>query len=129
MALPTDANVELVLCDAARAKPDGKIDIAGYFPIPEVKLDPSAPLPAAINMTFLFVVKDGEGQFRGVFRILDPLGTELHRHDIREFSKQTGLPHLIILAISRIPIVNAGNFCALLELEGQEYRRSVRIFQ
>lgn len=129
MALPTDANVELILCDTARAKPDGKLDITGYFPIPEVKLDPDTPLPVAINMTFLFVVKDGEGQFRGTFRILDPLGAELHRQEIREFAKQPGMPHLIMLTINQIPVVKSGNFGVLLEIEGQEYRRPMRIFQ
>jgi len=129
MALPTDANIELVLCDSARAKPDGKLDITGYYPFPSVKLDPSAPLPAAINLTFLFVIKDGDGQFRGRFRILDPHGGELHRYEIREFTKQPGLPHLVILTVNRIPIVSSGDFCALLEIEGQEYRRMVQIFQ
>lgn len=129
MALPTDANVELILCDAARVKPDGKMDIAGYFPIPEVRLDPGTPLPVAFNMTFVFVLKDGDGLFRGLFRILDPLGEELHRHEVREISKQAGLPHMIILAISQIPVVNLGDFSTLLEIEGLEYRRSVRILQ
>ena len=34
MALPTDANVDLLFCDAVRQSADGKLDIAGYFPIP-----------------------------------------------------------------------------------------------
>jgi hypothetical protein len=129
MALPSDPNVELMMCDAARMKPDGKLDIAGYFPIPEVKLDPNTPLPGAINMTFIFVVRDGDGIFRAAFRLLDPLGAELHRQEIREFTKTPGQPHLIILAINRIPIVKSGDFCALLEIAGQEYRRAVHIFQ
>jgi hypothetical protein len=129
MALPTDANVDLLICDAVRQTPDGKLDLAGYFPIPEVKLDPGTPLPAVVNLTFVFVLKDGDGQFRARFRILDPLGAELHRYDVKEFSKPVGHPHLLLLQINRIPIARSGNYAVLLEIAGQEYRRSVRIYQ
>ena len=129
MALPTDANIDLLICDAVRQTAEGKLDLAGYFPIPEVKIDAGAPLPVVVNLSFVFVLKDGEGQFRAVFRILDPLGAELHRYDIKEFQKPAGQPHLILLQINRIPIVRSGNYSILLEIEGQEYRRSVRIFQ
>ena len=129
MPLPTDANIDFLLCDAVRQNRDGKLDIAGYFPVPEVKLDPGAPLPAAINLTFVFVIKDGEGRFRGTFRIFDPLGKELHLQDLKEVVKPAGQPHLMMLAVTLIPIVNSGNFTISLELDGQRFDRSVRIFQ
>lgn len=129
MVLPTDANVELVLCDTVRRTPDGKLDIAGYFPIHQVKLDPSVPLPVAINMTFVFVVKDGEGRFKGVFRLDDPLDHELHRSDLDEFTKTAAAPHVIMLQINRIPIERSGNFSVVLEIGGREFRRPMRIFQ
>jgi hypothetical protein len=129
MALPTDANVDLLICDAVRQTPDGKLDLAGYFPIPEVKLDSSAPLPAVVNLTFVFVLKDGDGQFRATFRLLDTLGAELHRYDVKEFTKPAGQAHLILLQINRIPIARSGSYSILLEIEGQEYLRPVRIYQ
>jgi hypothetical protein len=129
MPLPTDANVDLLICDAVRQNPDGKLDLAGYFPVHEVKLDAAAPLPAAVNLTFVFVLKDGEGRFGAAFRLLDPLEAELHRVDIAEFIKPDGRAHLIMLQINRIPVVRAGSFTVLLEIEGQEYRRPVRIYQ
>lgn len=129
MPLPTDANIDLLICDAVRQNPDGKLDIAGYFPMPEVKLDSSAPLPVAVNLTFVFVLRDGEGRFRAIFRILDPLDAELHRVEIAEFNKPEGRAHLIMLQINRIPVVHAGNFTILLEIDGQQYRRPVRIYQ
>ena len=129
MALPTDANIDLLICDAVRQTPDGKLDLAGYFPIPEVKLDSGVPLPAAVNLTFVYVLRDGDGQFRATFRILDPLGKELHRYDIKEFTKPHGQPHLILLQINRIPVAHSGNYAVLLEIAGQEYRRPVRIYQ
>jgi len=129
MALPTDANVDLLLCDAARQEPDGKLSLAGYFPIPEVRLDPNTPQPVAVNLCFVYVLKDGDGQFRATFRIVDPLGRELHNYEIPEFRKAAGQAHLMILAVERIPIANSGNFGVVLEINGQPYRRSVRIFR
>ena len=129
MALPTDAGIDFLICDAVRQSADGKLDIAGYFPVPEVRLDPAAALPAAVNLTFVFVLKDGDGQFRGAFRILDPLGAELHRYDIAEFAKTADKAHLMMLQVNRIPVARAGSFSVLLELNGETYRRPVRIYQ
>jgi hypothetical protein len=129
MALPTDANIDFIICDAVRQSPDGKLDIAGYFPVLEVKLDGSAPLPAAINLTFIFIVKDGDGRFRGTFQIFDPLGKELHLQNLDPFTKQPGNIHLIMMQVTRIPVFKGGNFVMVLKIDGQEYRRSVRIFQ
>lgn len=129
MALPTDANIDFILCDMVRRNAEGKLDIAGYFPLHEVKLDASVPLPAACNLTFVFVVKDGDGRFHGSFRLLDPLGAELHRVPVEEFSKEARFPHMIMLQLNRIPVARAGSFTVVLEIDGQEFRRPVRIFQ
>jgi hypothetical protein len=129
MALPTDANIDLLLCDAVRRTPDGKLDIAGFFPVHEVKLDSNVPLPVAINITFVLVIKDGEGRFKGVFRLEDPLNRELHRQELEEFAKAATAPHVVMLQINRIPVERSGNFTVVLEIGGREYRRPVRIFQ
>jgi hypothetical protein len=129
MALPTDANIDLLLCDGVRPNPDGKLDIAGFYPIAEVKLDPTASLPATINLTFLFVLKDGDGQFSPVVRIVDPLGKELHKFDVPEFRKPPGVAHVMMLPVGLIPIARSGNYVVSLEIGGQHYRRTVRIFQ
>jgi uncharacterized protein DUF6941 len=129
MALPTDANIDLLICDAVRQTPDGKLDIAGYFPIPEVKLDPAAKLPVVINLTFVFVLKDGDGRYRPGFRLFDPMDKELHRGESGEFAKQPGFPGMVLLQIARIPVAVAGNYAIELRLGDGEYRRSFRIYQ
>jgi len=129
MPVPTDANVDLLVCDAVRQDPDGKFTLTGFFPTAEVKLDPAAPLPVALNLSFVFVLKDGDGRFHAIFRIVDPLGRELHRQEIPQFLKAAGQAHVLMLAVQRIPIGNSGNYSITLEIDGQPYRRSVRIFQ
>jgi hypothetical protein len=129
MALPSDARIDLLLCDGVRSNPDGKLDIAGFYPTGEVKLDPAAKLPATINLTFVFVLKDGDGQFSAVFRIVDPLGKELHKFDVPEFKKPPGVAHVMMLPVGLIPIAHSGNYSVSLEIGGQHHQRSVRIFQ
>jgi hypothetical protein len=129
MALPTDAKIDLILCDGVRPNPDGKLDLAGFYPTGEVQVDPTAKLPATINLTFVFVVRDGDGQFRPIFRIIDPLGKELHKYDVPEFKKPAHLSHVMMLPVALIPIARSGNYVVSLEFDGQHYRRQVRIFQ
>ena len=129
MALPTDAEVGFLICDAVRQNADGKLDIAGYYPTGEVKLDPAAPLPVSLNLTFVFILKDGEGRFRATHRIIDPLGKELHRFDLPEVNKVAGFGHVMMLPVAQIPIVHSGNYVTSVDLDGQPYQRTVRIFQ
>jgi hypothetical protein len=129
MALPTDANIDFLVCEVVRQNPDGKFDLAGYFPTGEVRLDPAAQLPVALNLTFFVVLKDGDGAFRPTVRIADPLGPELQACAVPEFTKLPGQAYVMMLPIERIPIVNLGAYSISFEFSGQVYRRSVRIFQ
>jgi hypothetical protein len=129
MALPTDANVDFLVCDGVRQTADGKLDLAGYFPTGEVRLDPVAKLPVALNLTFVVVLKDGDGMFRPRVRIIDPLARELHAFEIPEFSKVAVQAHVMMMPVERIPITNAGAYVISIEISGQVYRRSVRVFQ
>ena len=130
MALPTDEHVALMICDAVRPRPDGKLDIAGYFPTSEVKLDPVDKLPVAMNLTFLFVLKDGEGRFRARHRIIDPLGKELHNFEMPDpVVKEAAMSFALFLPVGQIPIAHSGHYTIVLELDGQPYRRTIRIHQ
>jgi hypothetical protein len=129
MALPTDANLDLLICDAVRQTADGKLDLAGFFPTSEVRLDPAAQFPVGVNLTFVFVFKDGDGQFRPTLRIVDPLGKELHKFEVPELKKEAGQAHILMLPVRQIPIAHSGNYAISLEIGGQTYRRPVRIFQ
>ena len=129
MALPTDVNIDFFICDAIRQTQDGKLDIAGYYPTLEVKIDPTVTLPVSLNLTFVFILKDGDGRFRGVHRLADPLGKELHRFELPEVVKPAGLSHALFLPVAQIPVVHSGHYPVILDLDGQSYRRSVRIYQ
>jgi hypothetical protein len=129
MTFPTDANVDFLVCDAVRQNPEGKLDLAGYFPTAEVRIDPAAKLPVALNLTFVVVLKDGSGAFRPTVRIADPLGKELHAFEVPEFSKLSGQAHVMMLPVAAIPIARSGAYQIAIEINGQTYRRSLRVFQ
>jgi hypothetical protein len=129
MALPTDAKIDFLICDAVRQGTDGKLDVAGYYPTGEVRVDPAAKLPVTLDLTFVFILKDGEGRFRGKMRIVDPLGKELLKFELPEIVKAAGSGHAMMLPIKQIPIGCSGNYAVSVELDGQKYQLSVRIFQ
>jgi Family of unknown function (DUF6941) len=129
MAVPADDKVDFLVCDAVRQGVDGKLDIAGYYPTGEARVDPTAKLPATLDLTFVFILKDGDGRFRGVMRIVDPLGREVLRFELPEIVKVAGAGHAMMLPIKKIPVASSGNFAVSIELDGQKYQRSVRIFQ
>ena len=129
MALPTDANVDFLVCDAVRQNAEGKLDIAGFFPNREVKLAATAPLPVSLNLTFIFVLKDGDGKFATTLSITDPLGKELHRYELPQINKLAAAAHALLLPVAQIPIAHSGNYTIAVEIGGQSYQRTVRIFQ
>ena len=129
MALPNDENVAFLICDAVRQGVDGKLDIAGYYPTGEVRVDPAVKLPVTLDLTFVFILKDGDGRFRGTMRIVDPLGKELLKFELPEIVKAAGAGHAMMLPIKQIPIGCSGNYAVSVELDGQIYQRLVRIFQ
>jgi hypothetical protein len=129
MALPTDANVDFLVCDEVQQEPDGKINLIGLYPTREVRIEAGVKLPATLNLAFVFVLQDGEGHFRPVFRLADPLGHELHKSAVPDIRKLAGTGHTVSMNITTIPIMNFGVYSAILEIEGQRFQRDVRIFQ
>src|SRR5579862_4681455 len=129
MALPTDANVDFLVCDEVQQEPDGKINLIGLYPTREVRIEAGVKLPATLNLAFVFVLQDGEGHFRPVFRLADPLGRELHKSAVPDIRKLAGTGHTVSMNITTIPIMNFGVYSAILEIEGQRFQRDVRIFQ
>ncbi|HVH78192.1 MAG TPA: hypothetical protein VM782_02280, partial [Stellaceae bacterium] len=121
--------IDFFVCDAVRERNGGMLDIAGCYPTREVKIDPAARLPAAVNLTFVFILKDGEGRFRPVLRIIDPLAKELHRFEMPELAKEAGKGHVMMLPVGQIPFAHSGNYVVSVEIDGQRYDRVVRIFQ
>ena len=129
MALPTDAKVDLLVCDTIRQESDGKLNLFGLFPTGEVQIDPTAKPPFTLNLTFTFILKDGDGHFRTSLQILDPIGQELHKGDLPDIDKPGDKGHSLSATINAIPIKNFGHYSVILMLDGQPYRRTVRIFQ
>jgi hypothetical protein len=129
MPLPTDAKVEFLICDAARQNPDGKLDIAGFYPTGDVKLDATVRFPAPLNLTFIFVLRDGDGRYPGALRIVDPLGKDIQRFDLQDIEKLPGTGYAMILPVAQMPVSVSGHYGIVLEIDRQPYKRTVHIFQ
>jgi hypothetical protein len=129
MALPTDANVDLLICDSAQHEPSGKINLTGLYPTPEIKIDPNAQLPAHLNLAFVFVLKDGDGDFPISVRIVDPLGKELFSQALPNIKKVVGQGYAVSLNLQAIPILKFGSYAVELGVGDQSFRRTMRVFQ
>ena len=129
MALPTDANVDFLVCDEVQQEPDGKVNLIGLYPTSEERIDSGVKLPVSLNLAFVFILKDGDGHFRPVFRLADPLGREMHKSSVPDIRKPAGTGHTVSMNITTIPIMNFGTYSAVLEIEGERFQRNVRIFQ
>lgn len=129
MALPTDSNVDFLVCDTARQEPDGKITLTGFYPTGEIKIDPTARLPVGLNLTFVFVLKDGEGEFRGAFRLYDPLGKELTHNQLPDIKKVAGQGQTVWIGLDAIPVLALGNYAVALGVGDGQYRRNFRVMQ
>ncbi|HYM71714.1 MAG TPA: hypothetical protein VET89_01945 [Stellaceae bacterium] len=129
MALPTDENVDFLVCDVAQQRPDGKIDLTGFYPTGEIKVDPNAQLPASMNLAFVFVLKDGAGDFRVSFRLYDPLGKELTHNPLPNIKKPSDQGQTLWVNLGQIPVVNLGHYAVELAIDDQRYRRTIRIIQ
>lgn len=129
MALPTDANVDFLVCDEARQESDGKVNLLGFYPSGEIRLDPNSKLPATLNLGCVFVIRDGDGEFRASFRVADPLGKELANHTLPDIRKTPNQGYSLSLNVQAIPILNFGNYALELSVGDQRFRRTIRIFQ
>jgi len=129
MTVPTDENVDFLVCDEVQQEPDGKLNLVGLYPTREVRIEAGLKLPVSLNLAFVFILKDGDGHFRPVFRLVDPLGREMHKSSVPDLRKPADVGHTVSMNITTIPIMNFGSYSAFLEIEGQQFQRNVRIFQ
>lgn len=129
MALPTDGGVDVLVCDAVRQDPDGKLTLAGFYATGEIRIDPNAPLPVALNLAFVFVMRDGDGDFRLAFRLYDPLGKELTNNTLPNVRKPAGQGQVVYVTLNQIPVATLGNYAVELGIDDRRYRRTIRIGQ
>lgn len=129
MALPTDGNVDLLVCDVARQDPDGKMSLIGFYATGEIRIDPNAQLPAELNLAFVFILKDGDGDFRLSFRLYDPLGKELTHNPLPNIRKPAGQGQVVFVNLNQIPVANLGSYAVELGIDDMRFRRTIRITQ
>jgi hypothetical protein len=101
----------------------------GFFPTAEVKLDPSASLPAMFPLAFVFVVQDGDGPLQFVCRILDPLGREVMTGVLPSTNKAANEGYTVSINIMNFVASMLGRYKVILNINGQDFERTVRVFQ
>jgi hypothetical protein len=125
---PTDDKVWMLLADSIRMETANKLTIIGYLGEGDLNLLSPVTFPAAIPLGALFVLRDGEGTFKGRFQILDTRNNSIVDVPLAsDVVKLRGQPNNVIIAISALVITTLGDYTFILYLDQAQYRRVVHI--
>lgn len=122
---PSDPNVWMLVTDAIRIEANGKLTLLGFFGGPTVNLLPDATLPASINLTFLFLLNDGEGTFNASLSIKPPTGTPAIIH--QQMLDKPNDVHGIIVGLQPLIVPELGTYELVLSLDDRRYVRRLQI--
>lgn len=79
---PTDSRVQMLICDTARQEIGGKITLLGFFGGEDIRIE-SGGFPAQFPLAFVFVLKDGVGDFKSEIELIGGDGKSIFRGRFR----------------------------------------------
>ena len=129
--LPSQEKTIFLLCEDIRQELGGKISLLGVIPANHLTLEgmPQNSADAVIpSLTFVFLFRDGEGEFNGKVGIIAPDEKELipeNEHPMKKGAKDT-MNTIFKLAPFK---VMTGKFKPYVVLDGQRYEREFEVQQ
>jgi hypothetical protein len=125
--LPRDEHVWFLVAQAIRSDGDGKMSLFGFLGTERVVIA-SATLPAVLPVTFMFLLREGEGSFAADFSIRDPGGRVVHREELPPAQKPLSTEnHGIAVTMAPLVVSAFGTYRIILRLDGKKYRRDFTI--
>lgn len=121
---PKAENIKFLICEHARPELNKKISILGWYSgdhivfYPEVKGKYPYFLAA---LSFVFILKDGVGEFDADFEMLDPKGNATLTASLAPMSLTTGGAGGIMVNMQNVQFNAEGNYIALLRLGKKRY--------
>ena len=126
--LPRDEHVWLLVAESVRIEADGKISMFGMLGTERIQLAAVTKLPAALPLTFIFLLREGVGSFTGSFQIRDPAGKAIHEERLA-IAKKPSPSENHGIAITMMPFVvpSYGQYRLTLTLDGRRYKRTFTV--
>lgn len=114
------------MCEFARLEPDGKASLIGFFGSNKLALA-TEHLPSSINLSFVFVVQDGEGVFKCTSEVFAPDGHKLGESELPHVDKKSDGVATVIMTAPNFPVVAYGRYEIRVHLDDRTYVRDVEI--
>lgn len=111
------SSILVLLCDSARREQTGKYTLTGYYGGDQILIAPGGPTPPVFPLSFVVVVKGGQGTFSATFNLYAPTpAAPIVSHKFPDLIKKPEGNHVYVL-----------NFLTFAAPEFGEYRLSLRI--
>jgi hypothetical protein len=126
--LPRDENVWLLVADSVRAEPGGKMSLFGFIGTERIQIPATTPLPTALPVTFVFLLREGVGAFSAAFQVRDPEGNLVYSEALADAVKPSAREnHGIAVTMAPFVIPALGPYRLTLTLDGKRYKRTFTV--
>jgi len=124
---PTDAKTLFLVCEAARQEPGGKLTLIGLFPSRRIHI-PANTKTAILNLSFVFILSDGEGHFTTKVTLIDPKGVPMIANaDVPPVDRNANGTSTVNINIAPFQSAERGRFTIILSLNETRYERTFEV--
>jgi hypothetical protein len=127
VSLPANDKIEFIVCENVRQETYGKLSLLGFFGAEEIRVDRALPFPAAFPLAFVFVLREGEGNFKVEIELHNPVGDVLFKSDLPNAVKLPERNHTITVNFTPFIVPTPGIYSVVLKLDGHEFTRRLNI--
>ncbi len=120
---PTDGSVLFLIAEQVRPETGGKLSIIGFYAGGDILVPENTTQTVLSSLAFIFIFKDGEGQFKTRLTIMSPSGKQLADIELRE-TTFVGKSHSIVTQLAPFVTTEYGRYEVLLKLNEHVYARS-----
>lgn len=120
---PTRKNVTFILAEDVRAEANKKLMLAGVYNSAYIRVftKPTDERPANLHIMFLFMFRDGEGEFETRIAIIDPDGEKLVASDLGRKSKLPKSSLAMAYGLIGPHYKKLGTYKAIIQLDDRSY--------
>ena len=119
--------ITTLLCEDVRQEAGQKLTVIGVFPGNLINIPHDAPDRVQLQLTFLFILEDGEGEFSGNFRIVGAEGTLGDLIEVAKSTKYRDAGMTLVFNYRPSPLLAPGEYRGELKLAGNTYGLDFRI--
>lgn len=126
---PKAENIKFLMCEQARPELNKKISLLGLYAGDHIVFYPEVigkyPYVLAA-LSFLFIFRDGAGEFDARFEILDPEGNARRTASLAPISLTSGAAGMVV-SLQNVEFNAEGNYIAVLRLGNKRYEFPFRV--